>query len=718
MAQRVLHVHPTRGQDSRSASSASEPLKTLTEALRRSQDATVIRLQAGVYSQDSGEAFPLTIPSGCQVIGVGGERPAATIQGSGPIRGSALGTQAVSCILSEASVLQSVTVVNRENQGIGIWIAEGRARLEDVAVLNCPQYGTVVLRAALPTIKNSRFEQCGIAGIAFFGQGKGEVQAVTCRSNNTGILIQDTAAPLIQACRLEANRIAVVVTDTANPVLRNNLLINNQTYGLQLTGRSQADFGQSQDTGNNQVRNNGQADVNNRSREPLVSCGNDLLPQRLQGAVQLVASELPDPSVVPVMLFAQPPGEAEPPAPDPVPPEPESSRVGSVQFADMRNHWAGPFVDGLAQAGLVAGFAGGTFRPNQWVTRAQFAAFAVASFSDRPLIRSPQRFRDVPADFWARDALLQAQRMGFLTGFPDGTVRPNEAMVRIQAIVAVTNGLGLAGGRVDDMGIYRDRAQVPSYAVEALATATQRRLVVNYPDPLLLRPVESMTRGEMAALVYQGRVTMGKSSAIASPYIVQPDTSQPLFSDLGGHWASPFIRGLAENSLVSGLKDGRFAPDEPMNRAQFAALVAKAFDPPARRPDVWYRDVPADFWAAEPIRAASVGGFMSGFPDLTFGPSNPMVRVQIWVALVSGLGWETEGIDLNRLGEFADYTTIPRYALNAAAIAVARQLVANYPSRELLRPNQVATRADVCVSVYQALVALGQLPAIAASVLA
>ncbi|MGF1522891.1 MAG: S-layer homology domain-containing protein [Leptolyngbyaceae cyanobacterium] len=713
MAQQVLYVDPVQGQDDREGLSADQPLKTLSAALRRSQPDTVIRLKAGLYLASSGEQFPLTIPSGCQVIGeTNRDRPTVILRGSGSAQHPSLGTQAVTCILLSDASLQDVSVANTTSQGIGLWFLEGQSQLKNSVVTQCPQTGVVILGTALPSLENSLFESCG-TGVIFLSQSKGQMDRVICRDNDTGISLQDATAPLIRTCLLEQNKTGIAIADTANPVLRSSRIIRNQSYGLQLTGRATADLGQSQDPGNNVVRNNGQADIQNSSRQVLQSCQNDVIPQHIQGRVELIASAIPDASVIPPRLFDQP---AEAPSlPDPVAPGTDEFAgvpKGSVRFNDMDDHWAGPFVDTLAQVGAVAGFDDGTFRPAKPVTRAQFAAFVLASFPDRPEKNAAIRFRDVASDFWAATAIAKAQRTGFLSGYPDGTVRPNESITRIQAIVAMINGLGFTGGRVDEIGIYRDRAQVPSYAVDALATATQRRLVVNYPDPLVLRPLEAMTRGEVSALIYQGRVAVGKSAAIESPYIVQPDTTQTLFSDLAGHWAANFVRGLAEANLVRGMSDGRFAPDAPMNRAQFAALIVNAFQPQPTRPATPFSDVPTDFWGHAAIQNAYQSEFMSGFPDGKFEPNHPLVRVQAWVSLVNGLNWEDLDMDLNPLGQFTDYTTIPRYALRSTAIAIAKGLIINHPDPTLLRPNQIATRAEICAAVYQSLVALERLPAI------
>ncbi len=713
MVQRVLYVDSLRGQDQQDGLTADRPLKTLTAALRRSQPETQIQLQAGTYSTASGERFPLVIPPGCEVIGQPDrDRPATVIAGSGSLQTPSLGLQAVTCVLMGDASLQTVTLQNPDPQGSGLWLGEGRVRLRGLVVADCRQYGGVVVGQALPTIVDSRFERCGTAGVAVFAQGKGHLERVTCQDNGTGLLLRDSAAPLLQNCDITRNGTGIAIADMAYPILRRNRIVQNRTAGITLTDQGMADLGQAEDPGTNVVRDNGPVDIQNRTSRSLLTCGNDLLPQRLQGNIQLLASTLPDPVAVPPMLFDQP---ATLPSTDPAESAPEEATwlLGKSRFPDVQGHWAAPFIDALAAAGAIAGFEDGTFRPDQAVTRAQFAAFALASLPDRPDRFAPVAFRDLTRSFWAWNVLNQAQIKGFLSGYPDGTVRPNDPMTRIQAIVAVVGGLALTGGRADDLGIYRDRAQVPSYAVDALATATLQRLVVNYPDALVLRPLEPITRAEVAALMHQSRVAMGDATAVNSPYIVRPDTRQPLFSDLSQHWAADFIRGLATAQLVSGMADGSFAPDHPMNRAQFATLIVKAFQPAPERSASIFQDVSPTFWAADAIQVAYRGGFVSGFPDQTFGPDNPLLRVQIWVALVNGLDWADDPVDLNPLGRFTDYDAIPRYALRLTAIAQARHLLVNYPDRDRLRPNQVATRAEVSAMVYQAMVALQRLPAIA-----
>ncbi len=101
--------------------------------------------------------------------------------------------------------------------------------------------------------------------------------------------------------------------------------------------------------------------------------------------------------------------------------------------------------------------------------------------------------------------------MGFMVGFPDGTFRPNLNLTRVQAVVALVNGLGLTGGVLDSLNVFTDRAQIPGYATAEVATATQRRIVVNYPNVLQLQPMRDITRAEVVALIYQALVALNRT---------------------------------------------------------------------------------------------------------------------------------------------------------------------------------------------------------------
>lgn len=195
--------------------------------------------------------------------------------------------------------------------------------------------------------------------------------------------------------------------------------------------------------------------------------------------------------------------------------------ASTPRFSDIQTHWARSFIEALAQRGIVRGFPDQTFRPDRPVTRAEFAVLTQAAFS-RPIQRPYVPFRDVSASHWAATAIRKAFETGFLSGFPDQTFRPNDNIVRVQAIVSLVNGLELkALGPVPIAELYQDAAQTPSYGVNAIAVATENRIVVNHPTLNRLNPNQAATRAEVSAFIYQCLVALDQAPPIESAAIVR-----------------------------------------------------------------------------------------------------------------------------------------------------------------------------------------------------
>ncbi|MGB3203154.1 MAG: S-layer homology domain-containing protein [Nodosilinea sp.] len=696
---KTLDVDPSRGVDEPSGR-PHMPHKTLTVALGAAQGNTLIKLAPGTYSVATGERFPITVPDGVMIAGQ------ESTQGRGiVISGGGLGPEgaSVALVLQGQSQLRGVTVQNP--QGIGILINAGRSLVRACRLNQCVM-GLQVAASAQPLVINTQVADCGDRGLSFTDQARGEVQDCTVERCGTGMYIGQTAAPLIRQCQCVSNQIGMQVAGSASPVLRQTRLGQNQT-GLVVQDAGRPDLGQPDDPAGNVLRYNRKGDLRNDTRQSLLLVGNDVVPQGLVGAITLGASQPPDPAAVPPILLDRPTSNEMPDAPPApssgegaLPPAPSTSS----RFRDLGNHWATVYIEALADRGLVKGYPDQTYRPEDPINRAQFAAMVAASYSTPP-VRAPVNFVDVPPGHWASRAIDQAQRQGFLGGYPDQTFRPEQGMVRVQAMVAVATGLKLPPAPASGLGVYRDRAQIPSYAIDALASATQAGVVISYPDPAQLRPLETMTRAEVAVLIYQGLVAQDKAPRLNTVATPPPTMAQGSFPDIQTHWALDFIQGLLNLGLVQGDETGRFNPAQPMTRAQFAALVSRTFAPAPRRPSQLFRDVPASYWGASAIQTAYRGGFLSGFPDQTFGPDNPLLRAQVWVALISGLALlPNQPGNLSLLGYYRDSAQIPDYGVNAIAKATQLDLVVNVPDVTQLHPNRVASRADVCAAVYQALV--------------
>jgi len=684
MAQ-TLYVNPATGDDS-ATGDQSAPFKTLSKALQQAQADTTIQLAAGTYNATSGEIFPLQVPSGVKLVGNEQNKgDGIVIEGNGEYISPTLAQQNITFLLEDTTEVRGVTVTNKATRGTGIWIESTDPTITNCTFTECDREGVLATGTAKPKVVENDFIDNGGNGISFTKEAQGEIKNNTCKGAGYGISIDGEATPRVVDNLITENRFGVGISVDAKPILRNNTIEDNEEYGIAVTGNAEPDLGKSQDDpGNNIFRNNGKFAILNSSKNTLVSWGNALTSNQVSGTVQIEGS------------ISDGGGGDDGDGDDGGQP-PDS-------FSDIQNHWAKPFIQGLLDKGLISGFKDGTFKPDDKMTRAQYAALLVKAFNPSAT-RDGINFTDVADDFWAKDVIQEAYRGEFLSGFPDNSFKPNDNVQRAQVIVSLVNGLGLSASDGTVLSTYSDRAAIPDYAKDEVNTATKKEIVVSYPDTKQLDPTKDATRAEVAAMVYQALVDGNQVSTVNSDYIVSatPDDEQPkTFPDIQKHWAKPFIEGLLDKGLISGFGDGTFKPNDKMTRAQYAALLVKAFDPEPKREAKNFLDVSDKSWAKDAIQKAYRGGFLSGYPGDMFRQGDNVERVQVLVSLVNGL--ELSESDDNALDFYEDSDDIPEYGKEEVATATKKQIVVNHPDVKKLDPTKAATRGEVAAMVYQALV--------------
>lgn len=192
------------------------------------------------------------------------------------------------------------------------------------------------------------------------------------------------------------------------------------------------------------------------------------------------------------------------------------------RFSDVNDsYWASQYVRSLTSANVISGFPDGTFQPEAQMTRAQFASILSGGFP-QPSVRQPMVFKDVPATHWAAGAIANAYTRGFLRGYPDGSFGPEKPITRLEVLLALSNGLGVAqptGNSEQLLNAFDDRNAIPDWARGAIAAATQNQFVVNYPNVRQLNPSRNASRAEIVAIAHQALVSKGRASAIASNYV-------------------------------------------------------------------------------------------------------------------------------------------------------------------------------------------------------
>jgi uncharacterized lipoprotein YddW (UPF0748 family) len=177
----------------------------------------------------------------------------------------------------------------------------------------------------------------------------------------------------------------------------------------------------------------------------------------------------------------------------------------TIKFKDLQGIWTQNCIEYLAERQVVRGYPNGVFKPNAAVTRGEFAVMLQKAFPEIIPIRTSIQFKDIPPNYWAKNAIAHGYRTGFLSGFPDRTFQPQESISRVQVLVSLTNGLKYTSDRAPkDLSLaIKDSQDIPEYAENSVSAAIEKQLVVNYPDVRQLNPNQPATRAEVAAFLCQ-----------------------------------------------------------------------------------------------------------------------------------------------------------------------------------------------------------------------
>ena len=173
-----------------------------------------------------------------------------------------------------------------------------------------------------------------------------------------------------------------------------------------------------------------------------------------------------------------------------------------ITFSDVeQDAWYAPYVHKLAKAGVVTGFEDGTFRPAETVTRAQVAKMLYALSGSVP-VNYLMTFSDVDQTAWYAEAVRWAASQKIVTGFEDGTFRPDAPVTRQDLAVMLVRyqqaaGVELAADAAAPA--FADNDQIAAYAAEAVYVL-QKAGVVNGTDGKF-NPTANAGRGELCKMM-------------------------------------------------------------------------------------------------------------------------------------------------------------------------------------------------------------------------
>ena len=169
---------------------------------------------------------------------------------------------------------------------------------------------------------------------------------------------------------------------------------------------------------------------------------------------------------------------------------------------------------------------------------------------------------------WAREIILKLAEMGIVSGYPDGTIRPDASITRAEMAVIVVHAAGLKPAEKINLK-FDDSAQIPEWAAGFIQTAVENNIIVGYEDNTF-RAARELSREEMVVLILK-----------AFDIAVEKGLEPPAFLDAEdiGSWSIDYIAKSVELSIVKGYPDNTFKPKKDVTRAEaFVVLYNTMLD--------------------------------------------------------------------------------------------------------------------------------------------
>ena len=211
---------------------------------------------------------------------------------------------------------------------------------------------------------------------------------------------------------------------------------------------------------------------------------------------------------------------------------PEAVKV--EKYADVtESHWAYEWVNFMTDNGYIHGYPSEEnnglelYKPEQNITRAEFVT--ILYYMLMPTASSSQSFSDVSVDDWYYEFISKAVGEGYLSGYGDGTVKPNSYITREEASSIVYRAFEI-DKYVDEID-FADKSEISSWAYEAIMSLAELGIVVGYTGDeevgTMIQPKVNIKRAEVASL-------LANADKFYPAVVRLPQTAQVSFDETTG----------------------------------------------------------------------------------------------------------------------------------------------------------------------------------------
>lgn len=167
-------------------------------------------------------------------------------------------------------------------------------------------------------------------------------------------------------------------------------------------------------------------------------------------------------------------------------------------FSDTGSHWAKNWIEKAVKLGFVSGYEDGTFKPDRTITRAEFSKLINNALHIEK--KAELNFSDVGKKEWFYGEIQKSVASGFFSGYENNTFKPNNPIKREEAAKVVSSSITTGGVDGDGATLLSDYGTIQDWAKPSVNAVYNKGYILGYPEGIY-RPAKALTRAEAVKII-------------------------------------------------------------------------------------------------------------------------------------------------------------------------------------------------------------------------
>ncbi|WP_245339286.1 glycosyl hydrolase family 18 protein [Paenibacillus shirakamiensis] len=243
----------------------------------------------------------------------------------------------------------------------------------------------------------------------------------------------------------------------------------------------------------------------------------------------------------------------------------------SAAASDIKGHWAEAQLTEWQTKGLLKGYSDGTLKPDHSITRAELIILInrYFNYTDTAAIK----FTDIKESQWLYADIAKAVKAGYIKGYTDGSIRPNQPVSREETAVMLSKVLQLPAASSDALKNMKDAAKIASWSKAAVGALVSNKVIGGYNDGTF-RPSANLTRAE-------GVVLIDRSAAVqtaGAPTVLNVKEGQTYKSGVLPNW-----KDASGTTTTATLNGANYVKGTGITAAGDYTLVVTAMKPSTKK---------------------------------------------------------------------------------------------------------------------------------------